>query len=217
MTDPDWAARRAQMVRGQLESRGIAAPRVLDALARVPRERFVPEGARARAYADHALGIAHGQTISQPYMVAIMTQALDLDGTERVLEVGTGSGYQCAVLAELAREVWSVERIPSLAQEAARLLAGLGYGNVHVRTGDGSRGWPDEAPYQAILVTAATPTLPPSLLDQLDAAGGILVAPVGDRELQHLAVVERQGTEFVTRRSIGCRFVPLVGKEGWPE
>lgn len=217
MTDPDWAARRAQMVRGQLESRGIAAPRVLDALVRVLRECFVPEGACARAYADHALGIAHGQTISQPYMVAIMTQALDLDGTERVLEVGTGSGYQCAVLAELAQEVWSVERIPALAEEAARLLAGLGYGNVHVRTGDGSRGWPDEAPYQAILVTAATPTLPPSLLDQLDAAGGILVAPVGDRELQHLAVVERQGTEFVTRRSIGCRFVPLVGKEGWPE
>jgi len=217
MTDPDWAVRRAQMVRGQIESRGVTAPRVLDAMARVPRERFVPDAARVRAYADHALGIEHGQTISQPYMVAVMTQALELDGTERVLEVGTGSGYQCAVLAELAREVWSVERIAGLAERAAALLAGLGYRNVHVRTGDGSRGWPEEAPYQAILVTAATPTLPPSLLDQLDPAGGVLVAPVGDRDLQHLAVVERRGTEYVTRHSIGCRFVPLVGEEGWPD
>lgn len=217
MDESESAARRTRMVRGQLQSRGVASSRVLDAMERVPRERFVREHDQSRAYADHALPIGHGQTISQPYMVAVMTQALRLEGGERVLEVGTGSGYQCAVLAELAAEVFSVERIAALAEEAAGLLAELGYRNVHVRAGDGSMGWPEEAPFQRILVTAATPRAPDALLRQLSADGGVLVAPVGDRELQHLAVVERHGTEYHTRDSIGCRFVPLLGAQGWPE
>jgi protein-L-isoaspartate(D-aspartate) O-methyltransferase len=181
----------------------------------VPRERFVPEAARARAYGDHALSIGHGQTISQPYMVAVMTQALDLARGDRVLEVGTGSGYQAAVLAELAREVWSVERIPELADRATALLGELGYANVHVRAGDGTLGWPEQAPFDAIVVTAGAPASPRSLLSQLAPGGGRLVAPVGDRELQHLEIVERRGADYVTRRSIGCRFVPLLGAEGW--
>lgn len=217
MADPDWDERRAQMVRSQLERRGVDSPRVLRAMGLVPRELFVPPAVRTQAYSDHALGIAHGQTISQPYMVAVMSAALELEGWERVLEVGTGSGYQCAVLAELAREVWSVERIPELAESASDLLASLGYGNVNVRTGDGSSGWPEAAPYQGIVVTAATPRVPTPLLQQLDPDGGRLVAPVGDRELQSLSVVERHGTQFETHRSIGCRFVPLLGREGWPE
>ena len=216
MTHPDWVAARARMVRSQLQGRGIDAPQVLAALERVPRERFVPESARTHACSDHALAIGHGQTISQPYMVAVMTQALELEGGERVLEVGTGSGYQCAVLAELASEVFSVERIPELAEVARALLAELGYGNVRIRAGDGTLGWPEEAPFDAIVVTAAAPETPPSLLAQLSPAGGRLVVPVGDRELQHLAVVERHGTEYVTRASIACRFVPLVGEQGWP-
>jgi protein-L-isoaspartate(D-aspartate) O-methyltransferase len=217
MLPTDLAAQRAHMVREHLRARGIDSPRVLAAFERVPRERFVPASARARAYADQALAIGHGQTISQPYMVAVMTEALGLGGSERVLEVGTGSGYQAAVLAELAREVWSVERIPALGAEAAALLAELGYTNVRVLCADGSLGWPDQAPYDAVIVTAAAPAPPPSLLAQLSPDGGRLVAPVGDRDLQVLAVVERRGTEYVTRRSIGCRFVPLLGEEGWPD
>lgn len=216
MTLTDWAEQRARMVRTQLVARGVASPRVLAALRDVPRELFVPEGHRPRACSDHALSIGHGQTISQPYMVAVMTQALELEGTERVLEVGTGSGYQCAILAEVAAEVWSVERIPELAAAAARTLESLGYGNVHVRAGDGSLGWPEAAPFDAILVTAGAPRVPTPLLDQLSPDGGILVAPVGDRDLQHIAVVTRHGPDFVTRRALGCRFVPLLGEEGWP-
>lgn len=212
----DWAARRARMVRAQIESRGVRAPRVLDAMARVPRERFVPDAVRVRAYADHALTIAHGQTISQPYMVALMTEALELGPADRVLEIGTGSGYQCAVLAEVAGEVWSVERIPELADEAFALLAELGYANVHVRCGDGSLGWPEEAPFDAIVVTAAAPEAPPTLLAQLSPRGGRLVVPVGDRDLQRLSVVRRTPDGYRTSRSIGCRFVPLLGEEGWP-
>ncbi|MDP2956963.1 MAG: protein-L-isoaspartate(D-aspartate) O-methyltransferase [Longimicrobiales bacterium] len=217
MTHPDWVAARARMVRSQLQGRGVDAPRLLAAMERVPRERFVPESARAHAYSDHALAIGHGQTISQPYMVAVMTQALELEGKERVLEIGTGSGYQCAVLAELASEVFSVERIPELAEAARALLSELGYGNARVRAGDGTLGWPEEAPFDAIVVTAAAPGTPSSLLAQLSPDGGRLVVPVGDRELQHMDVVERRGTEYVTRRSIGCRFVPLVGEQGWPQ
>ncbi len=216
MPHDDLAAERAHMIRAHLRRRGVDSPRVLAALERVPRERFVPDAARSRAYADQALSIGHGQTISQPYMVAVMTQALELDEEERVLEVGTGSGYQAAVLAELAREVWSVELIPELAEAAAVLLGELGYANVHVRAGDGSLGWAEEAPFDAIVVTAGAPGTPRSLLAQLSPDGGRLVAPVGDRDLQYLEIVERRGTEYVTRRSIGCRFVPLLGAEGWP-
>jgi len=215
MSQRDWSAERAHMVRAQLQPRGVSSARVLHAMGRVPRELFVPESARARAYGDHALSIGRGQTISQPYMVAVMTEAMELTGGERVLEVGTGSGYQAAVLAELARDVWSVERIPELAREAAGLLAELGYANVHVRAGDGTLGWPEAAPFDAIMVTAGAPDAPPSLLAQMSPDGGRLVVPVGDRELQYLEIVERRGTEYVTRRTIGCRFVPLVGAEGW--
>jgi protein-L-isoaspartate(D-aspartate) O-methyltransferase len=211
----DWAAERAHMIRDHLQARGVTCRRVLDALGRVPRERFVPELIRARAYGDHALAIGHGQTISQPDMVAVMTQALELRQGARVLEVGTGSGYQAAVLAELAGEVWTVERIPELARDAAALLAELGYANVHVRAGDGTLGWPEEAPFDAIVVTAGAPASPRSLLAQLAPDGGRLVVPVGDRDLQYLEIVERRGTEYVTRRSVGCRFVPLLGAEGW--
>lgn len=213
----DWAAQRARMVRAQIESRGVRSPRVLAAMGRVPRERFVPGALRGRACADHALAIGHGQTISQPYMVALMTEALDLSPADRVLEIGTGSGYQCAVLAELAAEVWSVERIPALAEEASALLSELGYANVHVRCSDGSLGWPEQAPFDAIIVTAAAPAAPPPLLDQLSPRGGRLVVPVGDRELQHMSVVRRTPDGYQTRPSIGCRFVPLLGDEGWPD
>jgi protein-L-isoaspartate(D-aspartate) O-methyltransferase len=217
MTDLDWAARRTRMVRGQIESRGVRSPRVLDAMGRVPRERFVPGAVREWACADHALAIGHGQTISQPFIVALMTEALDLAPGDRVLEIGTGSGYQCAVLAELAAEVWSVERIPALAEDASALLSELGYANVHVRCSDGSLGWPEEAPFDAIIVTAAAPAAPPPLLDQLSPRGGRLVVPVGDRELQHLSVVRRTSEGYRTCPSIGCRFVPLLGDEGWPD
>lgn len=206
------------MVQVQLRDRGIADARLLDVMGRVPREAFVPPEAASRAYFDRAMPIGQHQTISQPYMVAVMTEDLSLTGHERVLEVGTGSGYQCAILAELAEEVYSIERIPRLARDAQRLLADeLGYRNVHVRCGDGTLGWPEAGPFQAIVVTAAAPEPPPSLLEQLDPEGGRLVVPVGDRNLQRLLRMERHGTSFTTRRTTACRFVPLLGLEGWGE
>lgn len=217
MEERDYAERRERMVRGQLEHRGVASARVLDALRRVPRERFVQERERGRAYADHALPIGRGQTISQPYMVAVMTEALRLRAQDRVLEVGTGSGYQAAVLAELAAEVWTVERIAELARDATAVLEALGYANVHVRAGDGSLGWPEAAPFDRILVTAGAPAVPRTLVDQLSPEGGRLVAPVGERDLQELVVVERRGRRTRQRRILACRFVPLLGEEGWPE
>jgi len=217
MTHADWIAQRDHMIQTQIRARGVTAPRVLEALARVPRERFVQPEARTRAYSDHALGIGHHQTISQPYMVAIMTATLAPGPDERILEIGTGSGYQAAILACLAKEVWTVERIRELAETARERLAGLGFPDVHVRTGDGSVGWPEAAPFDAILVTAGAPAPPPSLLAQLDPEGGRMVIPVGGRDLQHLVRVERHGTEFVSDRTVGCRFVPLVGDEGWDE
>lgn len=208
---------RERMIRGQLQARGVVDSRVLEAFRAVPRERFVRPGDEDRAYADHALVIGHQQTISQPYMVGVMTAFLGLTGSERVLEVGTGSGYQCAVLAELSREVWSVERIPELADAARRTLGDLGYTHVQVVTGDGSLGWEEAAPYDAIVVTAAAPAPPTALLHQLSPEGGRLVVPVGNRDLQHLVRIERQGTAFTTERTLGCRFVPLLGEEGWTE
>jgi protein-L-isoaspartate(D-aspartate) O-methyltransferase len=203
------------MVDRQIRARGVTDSRVLDALRRVPRHRFVPPGLAPYAYSDHALSIGEGQTISQPYMVGVMTEALGLLGPERVLEVGTGSGYQCAILATLAEEVFSVERIESLALTACQLLTELHFANVRVRTGDGSTGWPEEAPFQAIIVTAGAPSTPSSLLEQLCPDGGRLVAPVGDRNLQRVKRVVRHGSEFVTETMLACRFVPLVGEEGW--
>jgi protein-L-isoaspartate(D-aspartate) O-methyltransferase len=189
--------------------------RVLAAMARVPRERFVPPDLVPYAYENRPLPIGYGQTISQPLIVAIMTEALRLEGTEKVLEVGTGSGYQAAILAELAREVVTVERLPELARRAARTLAELGYANVRVYVAGEALGWPQEAPYDAIVVTAAAPRVPPSLLEQL-GEGGRMVIPVGGRDLQELVLVEK-GPRGVRRRNLGpCGFVPLIGPEAWP-
>jgi protein-L-isoaspartate(D-aspartate) O-methyltransferase len=207
---------RDRMVSEQLARRGIRDARVLDAMRRVPREVFVPEEHRSRAYADQALPIGEGQTISQPYMVAIMTEALGLRGGERVLEIGTGSGYQAAILAELAREVISIERQPELAARAATLLASLGYRNVQVLVGDGSSGHEAEAPYDAILVTAGSPRIPDVLKSQL-AYGGRLVIPVGPRAHQELTVVQRIGDRYTEAFRESCVFVPLIGREAWPD
>jgi len=204
------------MLRKHLQGRGIHDARVLDAMARIPRERFVDEASRGEAYADRALPIDCGQTISQPYIVALMTQALALQGGERVLEIGTGSGYQTAILADLAREVVSIERHAELSQHAAGMLADLGYTRVKLIVGDGSLGWPDEALYDRILVAAAASSPPQHLIDQL-APGGILVIPLGDRDQQMLQAIRKLGDGTQTEVLSACRFVPLVGAEGWPE
>ena len=204
------------MVQRQLRRRGIGDARVLAAMGRVPREQFVPPPFRSEAYADCALAIDCGQTISQPYMVALMTEALQLSGGEKVLEIGTGSGYQAAVLAELARQVVSIERYAELSARAGAVLEELGYRNVTLLTGDGTLGWPAGAPYDRILVTAAAQRAPEALLTQL-AEGGILVVPVGSRSVQTLEAIRRVGDAFETVELSSCRFVPLVGAEGWPE
>jgi protein-L-isoaspartate(D-aspartate) O-methyltransferase len=198
------------MVETQLAGRGIRDARVLEAMRKVPRHRFLPPERVDLAYADQAVPLELGQTISQPYVVAAMTEALRIGPEDRVLEVGTGSGYQAAVLAHLADVVYTVERIGSLAATAERLLGELGLGKVHVRVGDGSLGWPEHAPYDAIVVTAAAPSVPPALRDQLSDDGGRLVAPVGGPALQQLTRYVREGTTFVSETLMGCRFVPLV-------
>jgi protein-L-isoaspartate(D-aspartate) O-methyltransferase len=207
---------RKEMVRMQIALRGIRDERVLAAMRAVPRHRFVPKHMLGAAYRDSPLPIGQGQTISQPYIVALMTAELELTGTERVLEIGTGSGYQAAILGELAAEVISVERLPALAQEARALLAELGYDNVHVRVGDGTLGWPDEAPYDAIIVTAAAPEVPEPLQAQL-VDGGRLLAPVGPRWTQQLVRVRRVGDRFDDESLLGVAFVPLIGKHGWQD
>ncbi len=196
----------------QLTDRGIRDPRVLSAMARVPRERFVPEGVRHLAYADRALPIACDQTISQPYIVALMSEALNLSGNERVLEIGTGSGYQTAILAELAGSVVSIERHAPLSGEAGCVLDEMGYTNVRLIVGDGTQGWPEEAPYDRILVAAAAAHVPPALEKQL-AEGGILVIPVGAADGQMLAAYHKRGGRLQTEPLSGCRFVPLVGAQ----
>jgi len=199
-------------VRTQIASRGIRDQRVLDAMSRIPRHRFVSGAHTSEAYGDFPLSIGHGQTISQPYMVALMTEELHLKGEERVLEIGTGSGYQTALLAELALIVYTVELIPALTKRTQKLLNELGYANVVYRIGDGSEGWDKHGPYDRILVAAAAAAIPRPLTAQL-ADNGILVIPVGDsRHYQTLLVVRRIGNRFDTRESIGCRFVPLVQK-----
>jgi protein-L-isoaspartate(D-aspartate) O-methyltransferase len=204
------------MVERQLRRRGITDERVLAAMARVPRELFVPEKLRAYAYEDGALPIGHRQTISQPFVVATICSLLALEGNEHVLDVGTGSGYQAAVLAELAADVVTIERIPGLAAAAECALAEAGYANVEVRVGDGSRGVPERAPYEAIAVAAAAPTVPPALYAQL-ADGGRIVVPRGTRWGQDLVLVVRTPDGPVERTSIPCRFVPLLGDEGFGE
>jgi protein-L-isoaspartate(D-aspartate) O-methyltransferase len=203
------------MVAAQLRGRDIVDERVLAAMARVPREEFVPEARRADAYADAALPIGEGQTISQPYMVALICQALALRGAERVLDVGTGSGYQAAVIAELAAEVVSIERHAVLAEQARRNLERAGYGGrVQVMVGDGSLGAPEQAPFHAIAVAAAAPALPQALYEQLRERGR-LVVPVGTRRGQRLEVVVRSPEGPAVLSSIPCRFVPLVGEHGF--
>jgi len=202
-------AERQRMVDEQIARRGIRDQRVLAAMRKVERHRFVSEAQRSGAYEDHPLPVGEGQTISQPYIVALMTEALALQGDERVLEVGTGSGYQTAILAELAAEVYSVEILPRLAEQARATLEDLGYQNVHIRLGDGSEGWAEHAPYQGILVTAAPPEVPPALLEQL-AEGGRLVIPVGVQS-QELELHTRRPEGFRVERLAAVRFVPLVG------
>jgi protein-L-isoaspartate(D-aspartate) O-methyltransferase len=204
------------MVDRQLRRRDIEDERVLAAMERVPRELFLPEALRSRAYEDAALPIAGGQTMSQPYMVAKMCELLSLDGDERVLDVGTGSGYHAAVLAELAGEVVTIERIPELAHTARENLKAAGYDNVEVRVGDGTRGVPDRAPFDAIAVAAAAPDLPDALYDQL-RVGGRIVVPVGGRSNQRLQLIVRSPEGPAVVRSVPCRFVPLVGEGGFSE
>jgi protein-L-isoaspartate(D-aspartate) O-methyltransferase len=204
------------MVERDLAARDITDRRVLEAMGRIPRERFVWERDLSQAYADRPLRIGEGQTISQPYMVALMTQLLRLEGRERVLEIGTGSGYQTAVLAELAREVYTVERLAALSESAGARLKELGYMNVRFLVGDGTLGWEEHAPYDAVIVTAGAPSVPESLRREL-APGGRLVCPVGSRDSQRLEVVRRTPDGFATEGSIDCIFVRLVGAEGWRE
>ena len=209
-----FARERERMVEEQLIARGVRDPRVIEVMRRLPRHVFVDEALRDRAYGDHPLPIGEGQTISQPFIVGRMTELLQLTGREKVLEVGTGCGYQAAVLAELAERVCTMERIPRLASRARETLEGLGYRNVWVRTANGTLGWPDEAPFDRILVAAGGPGVPPPLFEQL-AEGGRMVIPVGEVTGQVLQVIEKvQGTMRVTQDS-GCVFVKLVGKYAW--
>jgi protein-L-isoaspartate(D-aspartate) O-methyltransferase len=211
---PEFEAARREMVARQIRNRGVRDERVLEAMQAVPRHLFVPDAHVDSAYADEPLPIGEGQTISQPFMVAAMAEALSLAGHERALEVGAGSGYQAAVLSLLAREVIAIETQPTLAASASVRLRALGYANVRVEVGDGSAGWPFAAPYDAILVTAAAPAVPQPLIDQL-AEGGRLVIPVGSSQQQELLrIVKRDGR--TTEQSLhACRFVPLLGRYGW--
>jgi protein-L-isoaspartate(D-aspartate) O-methyltransferase len=206
---------RREMVQEQIRERGVRDPGVLDAMQRVPRHEFISEDMMAGAYADQPLPIGEGQTISQPYMVAAMTEALALMGQERVLEVGTGSGYQAAVLSLLAREVHSVESVASLAKSAQARLAKLGYKNVAIHCGDGTLGLEQAAPFDAIIVTAAAPRIPPPLVEQL-AEGGRLVIPVGPATEQELVLVRKLEGRATQETLHYCRFVPLLGRYGWP-
>jgi protein-L-isoaspartate(D-aspartate) O-methyltransferase len=198
------------MVERQIEARGIKSPAVLGAMRKVPRHRFVRPGAENLAYEDHPLQIGSGQTISQPYIVAYMTEAAEISPTDKVLEIGTGSGYQAAILGKVAREVYTIEIIPELAEGARSILAELGYANVHVKAGNGYLGWPEHAPFDAIVVTAAPDQVPQALVDQL-AVGGRMVIPVGSAN-QDMMIIERTKSGVVERRTIPVRFVPMTGK-----
>jgi protein-L-isoaspartate(D-aspartate) O-methyltransferase len=212
----NYAEARAQMVQHQLAERGITNPHVLQAMDEIPRELFVSEDYRKDAYNDGPLPIGNEQTISQPYIVALMTQLLKLQGHERVLEIGTGSGYQTAILAKLAKEVWSIEMHPELSTQAKSVLDTLGINNVHLKVGDGTLGWPENAPYDAMMVTAGSPQMPEPLLQQLTLEGHIVI-PLGWRSDQELEHWQRQGGAWHIERITGVRFVPLMGKWGWKD
>ena len=207
----DAAPARAHMVEAQLRGRDIRNPAVLEAMRRVPRHEFVPEPLRHRAYEDGPLPIGGGQTISQPYIVAYMTQAIEPARTDRVLEIGTGSGYQAAVLAELVNDVYTIEIVPTLAATSSALLKKLGYTNIHAREGDGYAGWPDAAPFDKIVVTAAPESIPQALVDQLKV-GGIMAVPVG-RGFQMMTIVRKTGTGTVTTKTMEVLFVPMIKKD----
>lgn len=213
---PDYPQARARMVAMQLRARGIRDERLLEAMGAVPRHAFVDAALAPEAYSDRPLPIGHGQTISQPFMVALMTAALAVEPEDRVLEIGTGSGYQAAILSLLSRSVFTVERVPALVARSREILAQLGVSNVVQRVGDGSLGWHTHAPYQGIVVTAGSPRVPRALLGQL-VDGGRLVVPTGNREAQRLKVITRRGDAFEEDESIECVFVPLIGEEGWRE
>lgn len=216
MIDPaDRQGERTRMVETQIAARGVKDRRILAAMERIPREAFLPPEEAARAYEDRAVPIGLGQTLSQPYMVARMTEELRLTGAEKVLEVGTGSGYQTAILAELAGETFTIERIGALTERARKTLTDLGYGNIRFQTGDGTLGWPENAPYDRILVTAGAPAVPETLTGQL-APGGTLVIPVGDERSQMLVSISKTADGRLLRSSsTPCTFVKLVGRQGW--
>jgi protein-L-isoaspartate(D-aspartate) O-methyltransferase len=216
MNEDKWQRWRELMVSGQLEPRGIRDARVLEAFRRVPRHLFVPEQWRDESYEDHPVTIGEGQTISQPYMVALMTECLELRGDEKVLEVGTGSGYQSAILAELCAKVITIERHGTLSARAKEVLDGLGYTNIKFRVGDGTLGAPDTAPFDRIIVTASAPSVPEPLAEQL-ADGGIMALPVGGGFSQELIIARKRGSEIKRDFVCGCVFVPLVGKHGYKE
>lgn len=212
-----YSKQRIKMVDSQIRARGIRDPRVLKAMETVPRHLFVNEALRDQAYNDNPLPINGGQTISQPYIVALMTEAMGLTGKEKVLEIGTGSGYQAAILAMLAEHVFSIDRLASLAGEARRLLESLNFYNIAIRVGDGTLGWKDEAPFDAVMVTAGAPNIPKTLVEQL-AVGGRLIIPVGGRHSQSLIRLTRlsEDTNEVKKEDLGgCRFVDLIGEYGW--
>lgn len=204
------------MVEEQLVCRGINDPRVLDAFRKIERHRFIPEDTRTAAYGDFPVSIGEGQTISQPYIVALMSELLCLTGKEKVLEIGTGSGYQAAVLAELAKEVYTVERFENLSKKSASILNELGYKNIKLKSGDGTLGWLEEAPFDRVIITAAAPRIPLPLSEQL-TEGGRLVAPLGESFSQVLTVADKIKGRLTLTEVCGCVFVPLVGKYGWRE
>ena len=208
---------RERMVRDQIEARGIKDKRLLNVMRKIPRHLFVEEALRNQAYNDYPLPIGEGQTISQPYIVALMTEALELKGQEKVLEIGTGCGYQTAILAELAQSVFTIERIPTLMQRAKAILDSLGYFNVAYKTGNGTLGWPEVAPFQGIIVTAAAPEIPQPYVEQLEP-GGKMVIPLGDKFSQVLYKIIKLPDGRIKKQYLcGCRFVPLVGIYGWSE
>jgi protein-L-isoaspartate(D-aspartate) O-methyltransferase len=216
MTEDNFAAERQRMVDRQIAARGVSDPRVLAAMGKVPRHRFIPSHLWDQAYGDYPLPIGEDQTISQPYIVALMTEMLEIKATDRVLEIGTGSGYQSAILAELAAQVYTIDRVGTLLARAEETLKALGYGNIITRVGDGTLGWPEAMPFDAIIVTAGAPQVPRPLTEQL-ALGGRLVIPVGDTWSQTLTCARKTRTGLKFEYHGGCRFVRLIGKYGWQE